>query len=123
MACMPVAACAVGFLWQAVAANPRKTRQAIPKVRFKVFFLTRSFSLRQATAWNSGFSGRIFSPPRQSASGNFGFQRQAQFNSAAYLRKTMPRLLYYCDVPARSNDAKKRSSASLPRSGTDAPPT
>jgi hypothetical protein len=57
---MPVAACAVGFLWQAVAANPRKTRQAIPKVRFKVFFLTRSFSLRQATAWNSGSSGRIF---------------------------------------------------------------
>jgi hypothetical protein len=60
MACMPVAACAAGFLWQAVAANPRKTRQTIPKVRFKVFFLTRSFSLRQATAWNSGFPEGFF---------------------------------------------------------------
>jgi hypothetical protein len=43
MACIPAAARAAGFFWQAVATSPRKTRQAIPKVRFKVFFLTRSF--------------------------------------------------------------------------------
>jgi hypothetical protein len=55
MACMPAVAGAAGFFWQAVATSPRKTRQAIPKVRFKVFFLTRSSFIRQTTAWNSGF--------------------------------------------------------------------
>jgi hypothetical protein len=123
MACMPAAAGAAGFFWHAVAANPRKTRHAIPKVRFKVFFLTRSFSLQQTAAWNSGFSGRIFGVPRQLAGANFGFHGQAQFNHAAYLRKTMPRLLSYCDVWGRSNDAKKRFSTPLPHSGTDTPPT
>jgi len=59
------------------------------------------------------FPEGFFGAPRQLA-GNFGFDGQAQFNHAAYLRKTMPRLLSYCDVWGRSNDAKKRSSAPLP---------
>jgi hypothetical protein len=69
------------------------------------------------------FSGRIFGVPRQLAGANFGFHGQAQFNHAAYLRKTMPRLHSYCDVWGRSNDAKKRFSTPLPHSGTDTPPT
>jgi len=41
---MPPAAGASGFFWQPVAANPRRTKHPVPKMRLKALFLTLSSS-------------------------------------------------------------------------------
>jgi hypothetical protein len=40
IACIPAASGAAGFFWQPVAANPRRIKQPVPKIRLKALFLT-----------------------------------------------------------------------------------